>query len=201
MDVASILIGLLVGVIVGALVGAFALHSYQNSQGRNRRAQAEDEAKAIITEARLQSQILIKDAEEEARKITDESTDSALRRRRELDKEDERLVKRREDLDQRLEKLEQREKEVAKRQSRLDKQEKALAKLQEEREIELQRIANMTVEEAKAELVKLAETEARNDMARVIRQPRPRGDRHGCAAPGIRKHQRNRCQCGQPAQR
>lgn len=170
MDVASILIGLLVGVIVGALVGAFGLQSYQNAQGRNRRAQAEDEAKAIVTEARLQSQILIKDAEEEARKITDESTDSSLRRRRELDKEDERLVKRREDLDQRVEKLELREKEMGKRQSRLDKQEKSLQKLQEEREIELQRIANMTMDEAKAELVKLAETEARNDMARVIRQ-------------------------------
>ncbi|MGQ9908865.1 MAG: ribonuclease Y [Candidatus Flexifilum sp.] len=170
MDTASIVIGLLVGVIVGALVGAFGLHSYQNAQGRNRRAQAEEEARAIVTEARLQSQIIIKDAEEEARKITDESTDSALRRRRELDKEDERLVKRREDLDARMEKLEQREKEMNKRQSRLDKQEKALQKLQEEREAELQRIANMTLEEARAELLQLAETEARNDMARVIRQ-------------------------------
>ena len=45
-----------------------------------------------------------------------------------------------------------------------------MQKLEEERTAELQRIAQMTIDEARAELMALAETEARNDMARIIRQ-------------------------------
>src|SRR5262249_4079185 len=57
-----------------------------------------------------------------------------------------------------------------KRQSQMDKQAANLQKLEEERATELQRIASMTMDEAKAELMQSAEVEARNDMARIIRQ-------------------------------
>jgi ribonuclease Y len=66
--------------------------------------------------------------------------------------------------------MEQREQTLNKRQSRLDKQQIDLTKLEEERAAELQRIAQMTMDEAKRELMQLAEQEARNDVARIIRQ-------------------------------
>lgn len=164
------LIGLVLGAVLGGVVAAVGLNYYQNTQGKNRRLLAEEEAKRIVEAAAQQGLNITKEAEETAKRILDEANEHATRRRRELDREDERLQRRREDLDKRFERMEQREQNLNKRQSRLDKQAADLQKLQEEREAELQRIAQMTMEEAKNELLQLAETEARNDMARIIRQ-------------------------------
>jgi ribonuclease Y len=160
----------LVGLVVGIIGGVGGLLYYQNSQTKNRRLLAEAEAKAITQRATDEAQTRLREAEEKAKRVTDESNESAQRRRRELDREDERLQHRREDLDKRVERLELREQNLNKRQSRLDKQQADLQKIHEERAAELQRIAQMTIEEAKVELMQIAETEARNDMARIIRQ-------------------------------
>ncbi len=159
-----------IGIIVGAVAGYFGLTYYQNSQGSNRRMMAEEEARKIIDQANEQAQTTTKDADEKSRKLLEEADEITTRRRREVDREDERLQRRREDLDKRLERMEQREQNLNKRQSRMDKQQQDLQKLQDEREEELQRIAQLTTDEAKAELMALAETELRNDMARIIRQ-------------------------------
>jgi ribonuclease Y len=54
--------------------------------------------------------------------------------------------------------------------ARLDKQQNDLDKLQSERIGELQRIAQMTIDEARTELLAAAEEDARKDVARIIRQ-------------------------------
>lgn len=166
----DIVIPALIALVVGIVLGIVGLTYYQNSQGKNRRALAEQEAKEIAQRATEEAQTALRAAEDKSKRVLDESNESAQRRRRELDKEDERLQRRREDLDKRYERMEQREQNLNKRQSRLDKQQVDLQKLQDERAEELQRIAQMTTDEAKAELMQIAETEARNDMVRIIRQ-------------------------------
>ena len=160
----------LIGLLVGILLGGIGLTFYQNAQGRNRRALAESEAKSIVDQASLQAQQSMLKAEEKAKQVTDEATELALRRRREIDREDERLQRRREDLDKRFERNEQREQTLNKRQSALDRQRAELLTAEEERNAELQRIAQMTTDEARNELMQVAERDARNDMARIIRQ-------------------------------
>ena len=161
---------LLIDLLLGIAVGVGALMLYQNTRGKNRRLQAEQEARAILERATDQAHTTVKEAEERARMLQDESEQAALRRRRELDREDERLQRRREDLDKRLERIELREQNLNKRQSRMDKQQNDLQKLEAQRLEELQRIAQMTVDEAKTELLAAVEQEARSDMARIIRQ-------------------------------
>jgi len=163
-------IALIIGVIVGAVAGYWGLNYRQNVQGKNRQLLAEGEARKIIDQANAQAQRTTKDADDKSKKLLAESDEIAVRRRRELDREDERMQHRREDLDKRFERMDQREQNLNKRQSRLDKQQQDLQKLEEDRTAELQRIAQLTTEEAKTELMALAETEARNDMARIIRQ-------------------------------
>ncbi len=163
------LIGL-VALLIGGGIGAYALTYYQNSQGQNRRELADKEAKTITTEAQVKAQSVLKEAEERARVIVEENEQATLRRRRETDKEEERLQHRREDLDKRLERLEQREQNLNKRQSKMDKQQNDLQKLESQRMEELQRIGQMTVDEAKNELLSAVEQDARSDMARIIRQ-------------------------------
>ncbi len=163
-------IALIIGVIVGLLVMYFGLNYYQNSRGQNRRLLAEEEARKIVEQANDQAKSTVKEADDKSKKMLDEADEITVRRRREIDREDERLQRRREELDKRLERMEQREQTLNKRQSRLDKQQQDLQKLEEQRSEELQRIAQLTTDEAKVELMAMAETEARNDMARIIRQ-------------------------------
>ncbi len=84
--------------------------------------------------------------------------------------EDDRLVKRREDLDNRFDQFQQRETSLNKRQSSIDKRANEIEALYGQRMAELQRVAEMTRDEARDVLMEEVEKEARNDMARIIRQ-------------------------------
>ncbi len=105
-----------------------------------------------------------------ALKVLEEAETDIGRRRSELGREEERLQKRRAELDHRVERLELREQTLNKRQSALDKRTNEVEKMASQHLAELQRIAQLSVEEARALLLAEAETEARNDMARIIRQ-------------------------------
>lgn len=170
MDIGTALVMLVIGAGVGAAVGVFALRYYQNSQTTNWRTQAESESRETLETATQQANTIIKDAEAKAKALTDETEQTTTRRRRELDREDERLQRRREQVDTTADKLEQREQNLNKRQSRLDKQQNDLNKLEAERTAALEQIAQMTVDEAKTELLAAVEEDSRNDMARIIRQ-------------------------------
>ncbi|MFN8374537.1 MAG: ribonuclease Y [Anaerolineae bacterium] len=167
----------MIALAVGVVVGVAGFYYYQNSRRQSIIQKAQEEAAGITNQARSalerageQSNQIVKEADDKARDILNENEQVLGRRRREMDKEDERLLRRREELDKRLERLEQREQNLNKRQSKIDKQQNDLTKLQEDRMAELQRIAEMTTEEARAQLLISAEEEARKDMARVIRQ-------------------------------
>ena len=138
----------------------------------------------IRTEIRRQEQkveTMLADAEKKAREIvlaakdeTLELRNSALaeieRSRVALRREEQHLQGRREKLDNRQESFEQREQNLSRRQSTLDKMQNHLTALVEEQEAALERVAGLSREEAKGELLASVEGDVRNDMARVIRK-------------------------------
>ncbi|MBC7811162.1 MAG: ribonuclease Y [Burkholderiales bacterium] len=160
----------LIAAAIGAAISVYMLLNRQKLQGMSRIVQAENQAKTIVDQAEDRARNVLEEGEDKSRKIVDESDKVVARRRRELDAEEERLLHRREDLDKRLEKVEQRDANSNKRQSKLDKQQNEVEKLETDRLAELQRIAQMTIEEARTELLRATEEDARNDMARMIRQ-------------------------------
>ncbi|MEM9951592.1 MAG: ribonuclease Y [Chloroflexota bacterium] len=169
--------GLEQGIERGAEQGRNTLLEEQRLEGRSELAQARDEAKRITIDANDEATKLIADGERKARQRLEEAEQSITRRRKELDREEEGLERRRggldkraEDIDRRLERMEQREQQQNKRQSNLDKKQNELAKVEEEKLVELQRIAQMTTDEAREQVLALAEEDARNDIARIIRQ-------------------------------
>lgn len=185
MNALWIILALLGGGAAGAAVGIpLAINRYikrQEELGTSRVKVAETEAREILSNANEEARTQLNDANQEARdiikkaeksskEIVDESEQVSRRRRRDLDREDERLQRRRDELDKRFERLENREANLNKRQSRLDKKENELNKLEEDRTIELTRIAQMTIEEARDVVLQMAEDEARMDVARLIRQ-------------------------------
>ncbi|MGJ3240381.1 MAG: ribonuclease Y [Anaerolineae bacterium] len=169
--------GLQQGLSQGIEQGRADLLDEQRLEGRSELAQAREEAKRILIEANDEVNSIINEGERKARVRLEEAEQSINRRRKELDREEEGLERRRvgldkraEDIDHRLERMEQREQQLNKRQSMLDRKQNELSKIEEEKFVELQRIGQMTIDEARDHVLALAEEEARNDIARIIRQ-------------------------------
>ncbi len=132
--------------------------------------QDKEEAERIIREAIQKASDIELEAKNKALEIRQTAEAEIVRRRNELAREEDRLQKRREELDIRTDRLEKREQALNKRQSVVDKRANEIDKLYEKELEELQRIANMTTDDAKAVLLAEVEKEARSDMARIIRQ-------------------------------
>lgn len=134
--------------------------------------EANDKARAIELQAKNQSLEIRQTAETEV-----------SRKRSELNKEEDRLQKRRDELDQRTDRQEKREQAINKRQSALDKRANEIEKMHEDEVEELQRISQMSVEEARGILLTEVEKDTRDDMAKIIRmietEAREEGDRRG----------------------
>ncbi len=160
----------LIGLAIGAGLGAGGLLAYQNIQGTNRKREAEEEAARIVTDAQNQAQQTRVQAQDEALRIQQDAEEKARRRRDELDRESDRLGKRREDLDDRYERLEQREQTLNKRQGRVDRRLNEINTMYEEQKEVLERMAEMTRDEARDVLLEMVEQDTRQDMARRIRE-------------------------------
>jgi ribonuclease Y len=155
-------LALLGGILIGYLIFS--------TIRRNKEEKLQQTSSDILTLAREKAQQTELDAKDQALKIIRDAESEIKNRRSELNKEDDRLVKRREELDSRFDQMQQRESNLNKRQSRIDKRANEIDSLYEERAAELQRVSEMTVDEARAILLGEVEKESHADMARIIRQ-------------------------------
>lgn len=152
-------------ILIGLAI--FFISRYVNERSRKEQATKADGIILVASEKAKETEL---EAKDRAIKILQEAENDINRRRSEILREDERQQKRRIEVDARVERLEQREQALNKRQSALDKRLNEIEKMYDQQMTELQRIGQMTVEEARAMLLVEAEKEARNDMARIIRQ-------------------------------
>ncbi len=154
------------GLVLGAVVGFAVRHILASRQVMEEKAKANELMTAAESRAR-QIEIQAKDS---ALKLRDGAEEEIRRRRADLSAEEERLQRRRTEVDRRMERQEQREQLLNKRQSALDRRANDLEKVHAERLVELQKVAGMTVDEARGILLAEVEKESRADMARTIRQ-------------------------------
>jgi len=153
---------LLLGGLIGFLI--------KQTLAENKRKAQNLKADHIIREAQEKAREIELEAKDSALQITQRAEEELSHRRNELNKEDDRLQKRREELDRRLEKYEDREMRLNKRQSSIDKRANEIEELHQEITEELQRVSQMTTDEAREVILAETEKEARADMARIIRQ-------------------------------
>src|SRR5512133_301147 len=139
-------------------------------QAEKKRLEEASKAKGIIQEATDRAAKVELDARDRALKIVQSADSDLTQRRNELNRETERLDRRRAELDSRVERLEQREQTMNKRQSNIDRRANEVEKVHELQMAKLQEIAQMTPEDARKILLDEVEKDARNDMARIIRQ-------------------------------
>lgn len=162
---------LTIGVILGDVV-VVALLTWILVRYFFGRSQKDQQAKAdnILLASKETAKNIELEAKDKALSILQAAENEVVRRRAELSNEEERLQRRRAELDHRMERLEQREVGLNKRQSAMDRRANEIEKMYSDQMIELQRIGQMTVDEARAELLTLVEKDTRTDMVRIIRQ-------------------------------
>lgn len=153
-------------VILSAVIGYLLKHWQVQSALKRQKT----EANRILNEAQEKAREIVLQAKDRALEIRQKADAEIQGRRAELAKEEDRLQQRRSSLERRADRLDSREQSLNKRQSALDRRYNEVEKLHEQKIQELQRISQMTVEEAREELLQEAEKEARADMARIIRQ-------------------------------
>ncbi len=156
--------------IVGLALGAAGGYFFFRYQSQMRIESAENQAERILSDAEKEAKDKLIQAQEEAIERRNQVEQEVKARERELRQEDDRLQQRRSRLDERVEQLENRERRLSQQQSSLDKRHNQLQQLEHERLLELERVASMSQDEAKEHLLQTVEQDARQDMARLIRE-------------------------------
>ncbi len=155
---------------------------------------SKEEAERIVDEAKKKAQSIVSEANEQAKSIVEKAKSEArnlyysekrkleseiYRERRELDKERRRLEELQLKLEKRAEILErkenilsEREKEISERLRRIEDMEKQLMQKISEVSKKLEEVAGMTKEEAKKELLRNVEIEARYEAAQLAHRIR-----------------------------
>ena len=173
----AIVLIILFGLIVAGIAG-FVAYNKGRTTGRASEQQrqnemrmgAEEQAAHIITSAETKAKQMQLSAKEEEVQRRNEMDAEQDRRRQEVARIEERLQTRLDAADKRLEQIENRDRNLNQRTSKLDKRENELNEVESKWTEELQRVAQMTTDDAREVLLVRVETTARNEMARTVRE-------------------------------
>ncbi|GIV11506.1 MAG: ribonuclease Y [Fimbriimonadales bacterium] len=135
----------------------------ETEQIEQKRAQLERECETLRREASLQ-------AREDAHKILEQAEQEAREKRAEILRLEQRLLQREELLEHRFELLEQKEHTLMEREALLTKKQGELRELLHQRRFELERISNMSAEQAREILLKEVRDEIEHEAVILARQ-------------------------------
>jgi ribonuclease Y len=166
----QMLAGLAIGLVVGGGVAALVLWRVYKPRADAEYDRLKQEMAEFRTAAEREAQSIVAVAQQESRASRAEFDRVMQQRQADLARAEERIDGRQASLDKLTQRLELRDQVLNKRQSRLDKMKNELDSLEADRVVELQRIASMTTDEARQQLLATVETEARQDMARIMRE-------------------------------
>src|SRR5260370_36071249 len=160
-----------VPLLVVALLAGFgvAFLLQRNRQGNGASA-LEAKAQLSLSEAETQAKEKLLEAKEEAVQIRTAAEQEAREYRAQSQQIERRLIQKEENLDRKGEDLNRREREFGSREKALDDTKAQLEDTYRQQEKELQRVANMTRQEAQGVLMAQVEQELRNEVARKVRE-------------------------------
>src|SRR6266853_716180 len=160
-----------VPLLVVALLAGFGV-AYLLLRNRQGNGASAIEAKATQTLAEAETQVKEKllEAKEEAVKVRTAAEQEAREYRVQSQQIEKRLLQKEENLDRKGEDLNRRERELTGKEKGLDDIKAQLEDTYRQQERELQRVANMTRQEAQGILMGQVEQELRNEVARKVRE-------------------------------
>src|SRR5216684_2242839 len=161
---------LFVAPVVALLAGfGVAYLVFRNRQGNGANA-VEAKAQQVLAESETQAKEKLLEAKEEAVKVRTAAEQEAREYRVQSQQIEKRLLQKEENLDRKGEDLNRRERELSGKEKGLDDIKAQLEDTYRQQEKELQRVANMTRQEAQGILMGQVEQDLRNEVARKVRE-------------------------------
>ena len=171
---------LLVAVIVGIAIGLTFVVIYRNTLRSKKEAiekerenllrDAQKEAEAIKKEASIYAKDVAYQAKAEAEREIRERTKEINQSEKRLRHREEQLEKRLDQIDKKESDLHRKEKDISNRERILVDKENQISQLIKEQNLILQRISGLTVEEARQELLRKVEEEAKFEAAKLAKR-------------------------------
>lgn len=166
----ELVIGLVVGLALGGGIATYVVWNRLKPQTDQIYKDAQEDADKRRATAEADAEEIISNARQEAQSLRQETEKIVERRYQDLARAEERVDQRSDKLDRQSKKLEAREQNLNRRQSKLDRRQNQFDQMADEHRAKLEEVAMMTTDEARQQLLNEVEKEARQDMARIMRE-------------------------------
>ena len=165
---------LCIALVVIGVVCFFIGITYRKKVAEKEIGSAEEEARRIINESikggENKKREMLLEAKEEIHKSRTEYEKEVKERRSEIQKQERRLQQKEESLDKKLDLHEKKEEELAKKAASIQNQQEEVASLKRSQMEMLEKISGLTQEEAKAYILKGVEADVRHETAVKIKE-------------------------------
>lgn len=163
------LIYLILSLIIGIIAGYFIRRYIGEGKIKN----AEELAKKITEDAEKEGEArkkeLLLEAKEEIHKSRTEAEKETRERRNEVQKLERRVLHKEENLDRKSDSIEKKEEQISKKNKYLEEKEEAINELYEKQTLALERLSGLTSDEAKEELLNEIKKEIVHESAIMIK--------------------------------
>ena len=168
-------IGIIIAsIVISAVIFFFIGVAYRKKIAESKIQSAEEEAKKILENANKDAENKKKEeifkAKEEIMNARNELDKEIKERRGEIQSQEKRLFQREENIDKKSDNLEKKEKDLELKRQELENEKLNLEKLISKQREELERISNLTSEEAKNQLLKEIDEQLTNEKAILIKE-------------------------------
>ena len=174
MDLIIAIVLIVVGTLVGVAIGFLSGMTYRKKVAEREIGSAETEATRILNEALRDSESkrkeMLIEAKEEIHKSRTEYEKEVKERRAELSKQERRLQQKEETLDKKSDAFERKEEELAKKLQKAAETQAEADRVKALQMTTLEKISELTQEEAKNYLLKIVEDEVRHESALKIKE-------------------------------
>jgi len=163
-----------VAVLLGIVAVVLGLNVFTPRLAKKTIQEAEDKADNLVKEARKEAdergRQLVKEAKSEAANIKRETDRELRKRQKELERREQNFYRSEEKLTDQLDKVDKRRTELDRRSSNLDKRESKSSEREKSIDTELLRVAELTIDAARDEILARVEEESRYESAQLRRQ-------------------------------
>jgi ribonuclease Y len=157
---------LIVGLAGGAGLGIWWANAGANGIVQRKSA----EARLLVEEARSQQKEMMLQAKDESLRLRNEAEVELRESRQALQKQEERLQRKEENLDRKLEGIERRERQITGRERQIEQLQQETEKIKRQQGTELERISELSRDDARTLILAQVERDTRDEAARRIRE-------------------------------
>ncbi|MCI0902149.1 MAG: DUF3552 domain-containing protein, partial [Chloroflexi bacterium] len=156
----------ILAVLAAAGIGVATWFALKSRNDASQAQTAGESAKGIVTQAEEEKRILLLAAQEEVLKLRNATESDLKDQRQEFHRMESRHLQREEQLERKVESQEERERELASQETEVERARKEAEELKAEQSRALEKVAGLSIDEAREQVVRRGEEEAVHDLSK-----------------------------------